>query len=451
MLSGLPPRQGENLLQIVRAFSQPVAPLVRVRDDVPVWVEDLIQRCLVGDPQCRPSLDAVLAELEGQGRVPAGKRLGGLERVRILLSGAALSIGVGLLGWWLWGGGEPAEVEPTEPIAAAPTHEPEAAPEPRVAPAPPEVTPEPEVADVGERVRELVVAGEGALKGERFAEAQGYFEQALRLDAFDAQAQAGLGWAYYLRGDYREAVAQLETAAALDANEKTRALLAQAAEKLAASHVERGDAKLKAGDWDAALAEFDRALELRPEHAFALRCRGVTRFNLRRYEAAIADLDRALALDPSDSAALIGRGRCAYTLGRLDAARADFERALELGPDSAVALAGLGGVHLQGRRHAQAAEAATRAMELDPLNPFAARTAGQARFQLGRYAAALEAFEALLRLKPQDPEGLLFRAAIRLRAGGGEEAQADLDAAERAGIPAHLQAWAAELRAAASR
>jgi len=452
-LSGVPPRRGENLLQIVRAFSEPVAPLVQVRDDVPVWVEDLIQRCLVSEPGRRPSLDAVLAELEGQGRGPGGKRLGSLERARILLSGAGLSIGVGLLGWWLWGKPRP-DVDPPPALGASAEVKREVDSEVGVKPEPEsELSPEPEavVADVGERARELVAAGEAALEGERFAQALDCFEQALTLDAFDARALAGLGWAHYRRGDYREAVAQLESAAALDPSEETQGLLARASDKLAATHVERGDAKLRAGDWDAALAEFDRALELRPEDAFALRCRGVTQFNLRRYEDAVADLDRALELDPSDAAALIGRGRCAYTLGRLDAARVDFERALELGPDSAVALAGLGGVHLQGRRYAQAAEAASRAMELDPLNPFAARTAGQARFQLGRHAEALEAFEALLRLKPQDPEGLLFRAAIRLQLGRGEEARTDLDAAERAGIPGHLQSWAAELRAAAGR
>ena len=64
-------------------------------------------------------------------------------------------------------------------------------------------------------------------------------------------------------------------------------------------------------------AALDKALQLEPSDASALRARGVAKRMLCRFEESIADLDKALQLRPSDAIALKARGDAKKRLGRL--------------------------------------------------------------------------------------------------------------------------------------
>src|SRR5262245_47214799 len=83
-----------------------------------------------------------------------------------------------------------------------------------------------------------------------------------------------------------EALAELDVAIAL---ERGQGYLA---------HQTRGDARLQKNDVTGALEAFDRALELAPQNAAALRGRGACRLALKQYAEALADFDRCLGLLP---------------------------------------------------------------------------------------------------------------------------------------------------------
>ena len=57
-----------------------------------------------------------------------------------------------------------------------------------------------------------------------------------------------------------------------------------------------------------ALASYDRALTIKPEHVTALNNRGNAMHTLARYEEALASYDRALAIKPDYADALCNRG-----------------------------------------------------------------------------------------------------------------------------------------------
>jgi tetratricopeptide (TPR) repeat protein len=63
--------------------------------------------------------------------------------------------------------------------------------------------------------------------------------------------------------------------------------------------VQAGMAYDQAGRFAEALAAFDRALALNPNHVFAWDQRGLELSELGRYQEALAAHDRALALDPN--------------------------------------------------------------------------------------------------------------------------------------------------------
>jgi tetratricopeptide (TPR) repeat protein len=95
-------------------------------------------------------------------------------------------------------------------------------------------------------------------------------------------------------------------------------------------HNNRGVACHARGDLDGALAEFDRAVELRSDYAEAYHNRGVVRQARGDLDGALADLDRAVELNPCCAEAYNNRGSARQARGDLDGALADYDRALEL-------------------------------------------------------------------------------------------------------------------------
>ena len=87
-------------------------------------------------------------------------------------------------------------------------------------------------------------------------------------------------------------------------------------------------------DWNGALADLDRAIELEPDDPVAHYERALTLDLLEDYDAAIAALTTALDLDPEYADAYDLRGFVySERLGRPDLAIADYQAALEYFPD----------------------------------------------------------------------------------------------------------------------
>src|ERR1051326_4980173 len=76
----------------------------------------------------------------------------------------------------------------------------------------------------------------------------------------------------------------------------------------AAEHLARGVALANRGEWEPALAEFDRALAVDPSLVKALNNRGYARMAMKDFGRALADLDAALMSDPLFAPAYNNRG-----------------------------------------------------------------------------------------------------------------------------------------------
>ncbi len=100
-------------------------------------------------------------------------------------------------------------------------------------------------------------------------------------------------------------------------------------------YVNSGKKKSLAGDLDAAITDFNRALEAAPQSVPAYSGRGLAKRRKGDLDGAIADFNRALEIDPRFVLALSDRGFCKMNLGDLDGALADFVRAFELSPENA--------------------------------------------------------------------------------------------------------------------
>lgn len=96
------------------------------------------------------------------------------------------------------------------------------------------------------------------------------------------------------------------------------------------AHHRRGRSHMKLGDYDAALADFDRAVALDEGHAQALNGRAWTLLIKGMPEAALPDVEAAGALAPEDARIADSYAHVLAALGRESEALAAFERAMQL-------------------------------------------------------------------------------------------------------------------------
>ncbi len=95
----------------------------------------------------------------------------------------------------------------------------------------------------------------------------------------------------------------------------------------------RGNAYYRKGDYDRAIADYTRAIQLKPNDAEAYYNRGNAYADKGDYDRAIADYERAIQLKPDLAEAYYNRGIAYKMRGEKEKAIADFKRFLELSKD----------------------------------------------------------------------------------------------------------------------
>ncbi|MCS6879010.1 MAG: tetratricopeptide repeat protein [Geminicoccaceae bacterium] len=164
-------------------------------------------------------------------------------------------------------------------------------------------------------------AGNQAFAEGRFEQAVGAFSRAIDSPGLDRESLAlalnNRGVALTELGDFDRAIADYERALELKpADPKTR-------RNLRIAHLRRGLSAYRSGEFDRALADFGRAIELEPEHPTAWMRRGELRLERGELEGAIADLETAvrLAKDPTEAKRGLEQARAALAARQTAPAR----------------------------------------------------------------------------------------------------------------------------------
>lgn len=122
------------------------------------------------------------------------------------------------------------------------------------------------------------------------------------------------------QGDYEGAV--LDFAKAMELAPKNPAYVAA-----------RGNARLALGAADEAIADFTKAIEMDPSRRVPYINRGVARVDKGDLDGGIADWTKAIALEAKTGAAYCNRGWTRMLKGDMDGARGDLLRAIQLASD----------------------------------------------------------------------------------------------------------------------
>ncbi len=212
--------------------------------------------------------------------------------------------------------------------------------------------------------------------------------QATLIDKGNPHYHYGLGNALRVQGRIAEAVAQYERALIL------RPDCAEAHNNLSAILSSQGR-------HDDAVAHYERALAIRPGYADAHSNLGLALAAQGRTADAMVHFERALALNPGHANAHYNLGLALAAQGRTADAIAHFEHGLVLNPSHAIAHYSLGTALMAHGGIADAIAHFERALELNPGLADAQNNLGVALMAQGRIVDAMANLERALELNPR--------------------------------------------------
>jgi tetratricopeptide (TPR) repeat protein len=196
--------------------------------------------------------------------------------------------------------------------------------------------------------------------------------------------------------------------------------------QVARSCLERAMAHTQQGEYNLAIAESTRAVELDPMLALAFIDRGYALTKQGELDLAIADLTNAIELDPTLKSAFHNRGMAYHQQGQLDLAIADLTRAIELQPDFAFAYPDRAQMLLEQGDDSAALADAEKAIELEPRLAPGYYARGLVLAQRGRDDRALADYSKAIELDPDDGDAIWERSGLYMRHKDGEAALADI-------------------------
>ena len=221
------------------------------------------------------------------------------------------------------------------------------------------------------------------------------------------------GNAHVRQGDYDQAVAEYTVAIELDPQDAC------------AYYIIRGCTYDEKGDYHHAIADFNTAMELDPQDACAYHYRGISYAKLGEYDQAIADYTDSIRLDPYHSDTYYDRGIAYEKLGKYEWAIADYTAAIRLSPQFAGAYHNRGLAYLRQGDYGQAIADCTELIGLSPQFAGAYYNRGLACLEQGEYGLAIADYTEVIELNPQDAGAYHNRGLAYLRLGEYDQAIAD--------------------------
>ncbi len=102
----------------------------------------------------------------------------------------------------------------------------------------------------------------------------------------------------------------------------------------AAFYQNRANANFVMGEYDTAIADYNKAIELNSKDSTIYFSRALAHFNNKNFTLAIADLDKVVELDPKEAMAHFKRGAALEKVGNFEKALSDYQKAIELDADN---------------------------------------------------------------------------------------------------------------------
>jgi tetratricopeptide (TPR) repeat protein len=187
----------------------------------------------------------------------------------------------------------------------------------------------------------------------------------------------------------------------------------------------RALAKYEKKDYNGAIADYSEAIRLRPRYAAGWYSLGYVRGKKQDYDGAIADYTRAIELRPDYAEAFNNRGQAKMYKGDYEGAVADHTEAIRLKPNDAKAYRNRGyAMAKEGNYHGAIADW-SEAIRLDPDNATAFYNRGLANLEIGNYESTISDCSTAIALKPNYAMAFINRGNAKYKRGDYDGAISD--------------------------
>ncbi|MBI3004733.1 MAG: protein kinase [Ignavibacteriales bacterium] len=221
------------------------------------------------------------------------------------------------------------------------------------------------------------------------------FQNALKEDSMYALAYAGLGEAYWRKFEATKDK-QWVTPAVHSVDKAIRLN-----DQLAPIHFTMGLVQKGTGDYDGAVIEFQRTIELDSLNGDAYRELADTYVRQQSLFFAEATFKKSIGMKPSYWAGYSDLGGFYYRQKRYDEAIQQFQRVAELTPDNARVYSALGGTYFAAGKPAEAVEFLEKSVSMEPTHAGFSNLATLYFFDRS-YANAIRSYEKALALNDKD-------------------------------------------------
>ena len=221
----------------------------------------------------------------------------------------------------------------------------------------------------------------------------------------------------FQRGEYEEAISNYNRAIELDQNDVI-------------AYCNRGIAKSQLGQDQAAISDFDEAIQRGDNDAYTYFLRGKSKYTLEQYTSAIDDYDEAIRRDRAQVLYTYRwRGFAKAALGQHTSAIDDFDEALLQNPDNANDYCQRGISKYALEQYTAAVDDFDESIRLDPNQAEAYYQRGLVKCSLDQYESAISDYDATININPNQAEAYYQRAEANFYLQHFAEAENNLQSA----------------------
>ncbi|MDR2592497.1 MAG: tetratricopeptide repeat protein [Chitinispirillales bacterium] len=192
-----------------------------------------------------------------------------------------------------------------------------------------------------------------------------------------------------------------------------------------ASYFTSGNAKFTLSDYQGAIDDYSKAIEIDPQDAGVYFNRGIAKSELSDYKGAIEDYSKAIEIDPQDAEAYVNRGAAKSDLSDYKGAIEDYSKAIEINPQYAKAYVNRGNAKSDLSDYKGAMEDYSKAIEINPQYAKAYLNRGIAKFRKSDTYDAIKDWSVAIKNNPNDAYAYYCRGIAHIKIKKRKDAAED--------------------------
>lgn len=217
-----------------------------------------------------------------------------------------------------------------------------------------------------------------------------------------------------------------KAASAASQQNKPKPASAQSANTQAAiPFYHKGTSLLSQEKFQAAIDEYNKAIELDPNFVMAYIFRANAKLKTKDWDSAIEDFNKALSLKPNDISCTINRGICKYENGDTKSAVDDFNTVIQVNPQNSIAYEYRGQCYKKLKDFDNAGKDFSKLIS-DFKDPLGYLLRGDIKIETKDYQGAMEDYSALIKVDASHAIAYFKRSKAYSLLGEDEEAKKDM-------------------------